>query len=141
MRAVVSMAVLFAAGCRGGQEVTSVVPTPSPATPGGPTAPISTIRVITPISNTVIPDRDQPVQLTVMLGAPTPTDYTVEVAESGSFTTILATVRVQLTPGQQTSIPLPVLDPDRWYIWRIRPTLVDEGRFASSATFRIGPKI
>ena len=131
------LATIFGAGCGNGQSLASVAPSPTPTVAS--TRPLSTIRVISPFSGPVIADRDQPVKITVVLTEAVPIDYTIEVSASPSFTPLAATVRMQLTPQQQASIPLPALAPDSWYIWRIRPTFREDGTFASSATFIIGP--
>lgn len=137
--AVVS-AFLLATGCGGRQDTAPTTPS-IPSTPTGPAGAVGHIRVVGPGANTVIADRDQPVKITVVLvDFSAPTDYTLEVSASSFFTPMTATVRVQLTPQEPTSIPLPTLNPDSWYIWRIRPTRVEEGTFASGSTFRIGPK-
>ena len=69
-----------------------------------------------------------------------PLDYTIEVSAGPGFTTLAASVKVQLTPQQQARIPLPILTPGSWYIWRIRPTFPEDGVYASSATFIIGQR-
>lgn len=110
-------------------------PTPTVVSTGS----LSVIRVISPGANAVIADRDQPVTLTLALTQAAPTDYTIEVSASPFFTSLAASVRVQLSPQRQASIPLPILTPDSWYIWRIRPTLVEDGTFATMSTFIVGP--
>jgi hypothetical protein len=119
----------------------------SPSQPSSSlTASVAAPRAVSPGSDIVIKNGDQPVTLVVQNAASTQsaaTTYTFEVAtDSGFASKVQSKDGVAQGSGGQTAVKLDALTPGRDYYWHARASAGGTtGLFGSTSKFSIGPAV